>query len=534
MLINEERWWKGPNWLLLPKEDWSSLKTTPSLSDEVLSEMKASEKRNINEVLTAFSATATTIDVTKAIPCENFSCVNRLIQVTALVRRFILLKKSKCERKTLKALTTEEIKEANVLWLKSIQRQLFADHRYTQWQEKLGLFIDEDGLIRCRGRIEHADVSYSSRNPLLLPNSHPFTDLLILECHRRVAHNGVKETLSELRSCFWVIRGRQVVRRILFRCSKCRRFEGNPYSAAPPASLLEFRVKDDPAFTSVGVDFAGPFYIYGLSTRQNQASKVYLALYTCASSRAVHLDITPDLSADAFLRSFRRFISRRGIPKRVRSDNAKNFKSASKKLSRLLDIPEVQQFLAEKRVLWSFQLPRAPWWGGFFEKMIKCAKKCLKKMLGVARVTYDELYTLIVEVEAILNSRALTYVYPDGVEEPLTPSHLMTGRRLMSIPDDKDALEDDEKDDHGVLTRRERYPATLLGHFWKRWRKEYLLELREHHNMSVRSNNLPQISPDDIVTVMDDEGKLPRSQWKLGKIVKLIKGNDGAIRGAKL
>ena len=227
-LISETRWCKGPSWLLLPKEDWPSFKTPSSLTEEAMSEMKASEKRNMNAVLTAFSATAPTVDVTKVIFCENYSCVNRLLLVTALVRRFIvLLKKTKGERKTLKAVTTEDINEAEALWLKSLQRSLLADHRYPQWQEKLGLFVDESGLIRCKGRIEHADVPYSSRNPVLLPNSHPFTDLLILVCHRRVAHNGVKETLSELRSRFWVIRGRQVVRRVLFRCSKCRRFEGN-------------------------------------------------------------------------------------------------------------------------------------------------------------------------------------------------------------------------------------------------------------------------------------------------------------------
>ena len=229
-------------------------------------------------------------------------------------------------------------------------------------------------------------------------------------------------------------------RRILFRYSKCRRFEGNPYAAPPSASLHEFRVKDDPASTSVGVDFAGPFYTYGLSSRKNQASKFYLALYTCASSSAVHLGITPDLSADAFLSSVRRFISRRGILKHVRSDNAKHFKAASKRLSRLLDIPDIRPFLAEKRVRWSFQLPRAPWWGGFFERLIKCAKRCLKKMLGVVKVTYDELSTLIVEVEAILNSHPLTYVYPGDAEEPLIPSHLMAGRRWMSIPDERIAL----------------------------------------------------------------------------------------------
>lgn len=77
------------------------------------------------------------------------------------------------------------------------------------------------------------------------------------------------------------------------------------------------------------------------------------------------------------------------------------------------------------------------------------------------------------------------------------------------------------------MTRRERYLATLLGHFWRRWKKEYLLELREHHNLSVKKSNLPHISPGDVVTVIDDTGKRPRSQWKLGRIEELIKGEDG-------
>ena len=200
----------------------------------------------------------------------------------------------------------------------------------------------------------------------------------------------------------------------------------------------------------------------------------------------------------------------------MRSDNAKTFKSSAKRLTRLFDLAEVQEFLLERRVKWSFNLPKAPWWGGFFERLIKCTKRCLKKMLGRARVTYDELLTLVVEVEAILNSRPLTYMYPDDVEEALTPSHLLTGSRLLSIPDDHVAEEIDDEDEHNALTRRERYLAKLLGHFWKRWQKEYLLNLRESHNLAVKKNKLPRICVGDVVSVEDEDRKLPRSQWRLG------------------
>ena len=172
---------------------------------------------------------------------------------------------------------------------------------------------------------------------------------------------------------------------------------------------------------------------------------------------------------------------------------------------------------AEKTWVRSLQNERlSPWWGGFFERLIKCTKRCLKKMLGRARVTYDELLTLVVEVEAILNSRPLTYMYPDDVEEALTPSHLLTGSRLLSIPDDHVAEEIDDEDEHNALTRRERYLAKLLGHFWKRWQKEYLLNLRESHNLAVKKNKLPRICVGDVVSVEDEDRKLPRSQWRLG------------------
>ena len=276
----------------------------------------------------------------------------------------------------------------------------------------------------------------------------------MLTTHRWVGHNGVKETLSELRSCFWTIKGQQFIRRALLGCSWCHKFEGSSYKAQVPAPLPEFRLRDDPAFSSTGVDYANPFYVYGTVERQEESSKVYMLLYTCASSRAVHLDLTPDLTAHAFLRSFRRFVSRHGIPCLIRSDNAKTFKSASKRLVTLLDLPKVQQFMCERTISWSFQLPKASWWGGFFERLIKSTKRCLRKMLGsTIKVTYDELLTLIVKVEAILNSRSLTYVYLNDVEEPLTPSHLIMGRWLLSIPDGKHADQPEDVNESGALTR---------------------------------------------------------------------------------
>ena len=130
-------------------------------------------------------------------------------------------------------------------------------------------------------------------------------------CHegRQVLHNGVRETFAELRSKFWIIKGRYFVKSVIHQCHLCRRHEGKPYSAPPPPPLLTFRVEEAPQFSFTGVDFAGPLYV-----RSNgEVRKVWICLYTCCFVRAIHLDLVPDLSTHAFLRSFRHFTARRGL-----------------------------------------------------------------------------------------------------------------------------------------------------------------------------------------------------------------------------
>lgn len=152
-------------------------------------------------------------------------------------------------------------------------------------------------------------------------------------------------------------------------------------------------------------------------------------------TRAVHLDVIQDLSTPSFIRCLKRFTARRGIPTKIISDNAKTFKATARVLYSIVRHDDVQQYITGLGIKWVFNLPKAPWWGGVFERLIRSTKRCLRKIIGQARLTYDELQTATVEVEAVLNSRPLSYVSMDNLEEPLTPSHLLTGRRILSLPD---------------------------------------------------------------------------------------------------
>ena len=228
--------------------------------------------------------------------------------------------------------------------------------------------------------------------------------------------------------------------------------------------------------------------------------KVYIVLFSCCVTRAIHLDITIDLSATAFVRCLRKFSARRGTPSLIISDNAKTFKAASKTLRRLGEDPEVETHLAKIRIEWKFILERVPWWGGFYERMVRTVKQCLKKVLGNSNLVLDELLTILLEVESMLNCRPLTYKYDEVGEEVLTPSHLIFGTRLVSLPDE--FYEEGEEGEGGFL-RRFRYLAKKRVHDWNSWHKEYLTDLREHHKVSNRDLTT-ELQVGDIVLVKED------------------------------
>ena len=245
-------------------------------------------------------------------------------------------------------------------------------------KQQLGLFSGEDTILKRKGRLGNAPLDIAARYPILLPRRHHVTRLIVEACHRKVNHGGVKETLAELKSEYWVPKGRQLVKKPLHQCVVCKKLEGLPYKAPKRADLPETRVTDVPAFTHVEVDFAGP--LFTKTTRGT--AKTYICLFTCATSKAIHLELLPDLSSEAFIRGLQRFAGRRGTPVSITSDNAKTFKRANKDLAQLFRTTKAQDFVANQGITWKFILEKAPWWGGYYERMFQ-----LRKILGKTQLT---------------------------------------------------------------------------------------------------------------------------------------------------
>ena len=271
------------------------------------------------------------------------------------------------------------------------QLQLNENEKYQLLEKSLNLFTDENGLVRLKGRMENADVAYETRFPILLRDGH-FLTLLIRQCHEEVMHGGTEATLNKLRNRFWVVRGRQVVKRIVSRCITCRRHQAKPALPPPSPALPVYRVAADFSFQFTGTDFAGPLYVKTIYGSNSDLYKAYICLFTCATSRAVHLELTPDLQGTSFIRALRRFISRRGYPHLLINDNAMTFKSC-----------EVKSFLLYSKIESKFILPASPWWGGFHERLVRCVKLPLRKVLGKAKLNYEEMETSLIEVEGIIN-----------------------------------------------------------------------------------------------------------------------------------
>ena len=284
----------------------------------------------------------------------------------AYVLKFISIVKAKAkglEAVLSPGLDASDIAASELYWIRACQGTLVQDDKFKEWKSQFGLFLDNAGLWRCNVRLDNANLPASTIHPILLPNQHHFVSLQVLDCHRRIMHGGVKETLTELRMTFWIVKGRSVVKKLLRQCTICARFNGRACSAPVSPPMQEFRVQECAPFFYVGLDYAGPLYVKD----KEVGVKVWIALFTCGVSRALHLELVTDMTTESFLRCFKHIAARRGTPFKIISDNSKTFMSANRELLHILSDPVFKNLFAHLHIQWCFNVEKAPWWGGFFE-----------------------------------------------------------------------------------------------------------------------------------------------------------------------
>ena len=276
---------------------------------------------------------------------------------------------------------------------------------------------------------------------------------------------------------------------------------------------------EQPPFTNTGVDYFGPIMV-----KQGRSQvKRYGCLFTCLAIRAVHLEVAHSLNTDSFLNALRRFMNRRGVPKRIFSDNGTNFIGGERELRegiQSFNQQKIHGILLQKEVEWNFNPPLASHMGGVWESMVKSVKKIMKALLKEQVVRDEILLTIFSEVEGILNSRPITEIHQDSKDsEPLTPNHLLLLRPNTCLPPGVFQKVD------GFGIRAWRQAQYLADRFWQRWLKEYLPLLQLRQRWTVPRRNL---KVGDLVLVLDES--VPRGQWPMGRVIKVYPDKAGWVR----
>ena len=359
-----------------------------------LGELMSGELLSPNPHLSLIAATKE-ICLSEAICIENYSNFLKLIRIMAYVLRFISKLKG-IKVSTSIQCTGEELREAKFLLIKENQRLFKLDRNFKELSMQLNIREDDKGILRVNSRLNNSHLPLATKNPIVLKRDHYLCTLFILYYHTKVLHNGLKQTITGISTCFYIPKMRQLVRKLLNKCLVCRRLNVRKYRYPGTGDLPGFRMDNSRVFKNVGVDYLGPLFVLPKFKPGNQLFKVWVVLYTCASTRGIVLDVVDNMSSNAFLNSLRKFIARRGAPSLFVSDNGTSFKAI-----------ETQNFIATREITWKFNLEAAPWWGGFWERLVALVKACLKKAVGHKRLTYVELVTFLQEVECVLNIRPL-------------------------------------------------------------------------------------------------------------------------------
>ena len=508
--LKESVWLNGPAWLHTDEEKWP----------------KPWCQANKIEAEQATSTVAAETKLHQPFVWDQYGSFNRIRNFIAYCMRF------KTKRKGL--LKAEEIHGAEQILLRFVQAESFPNvsKSITNSKEisktlniaKLSPFIEEDGTIRVKGRLKHSNLDYNAKHPILLTAKHPVVQLLLERAHRDNLHEGTEYVRNMLQQEYWIIGIRNALRKIKSRCIKCRHRNANPIH--PPMADLPRERLDEHVFpfTHTGVDYFGPIEVKFL----RRTLKRWCCIFTCLTTRAVHIEVAQSLDTESSLAAVTRFIARRGYPNTIISDNGTNFVGAANELKAFMnewDKAKIESDLAQKKIVWEFNPPGAPHFGGIWERLVQSCKKVMIAILDNRSLTDEVLSTTMCLVEQTLNARPLTAVSDDPEDlTALTPNHFLLGRENASAP----FMPSSER--YHDLRKSFKTAQAYADMIWKRWTREYLPQWNQRSKWS--KEHVRNLKEGELVWLVDDSVK--RCEYKLGRIIEIFTGNDGVVRSARV
>ncbi|XP_029670916.1 uncharacterized protein LOC115240087 [Formica exsecta] len=464
----------------------------------------------------------------------RYSSLIRLLRITALCQRCCAILKGIPQSSLATPLTPADLESSRLYWIRSVQLAYFSSEltiissgAYLSRSHPLAkftAFIDHSDILRVGGRLRQSQLDPECKHPAILPRDSYLSQLIISDAHLRTLHGGTQVTLTYLRQAYWIVGGRASVRSYILRCVRCVRQRG-VRAQQLMGQLPSSRISPSRPFLNTRVDYAGPITLKTWRGRGAKCHKGWLAIFVCFSTSAVHLEAVTDYSTEGFIAAYRRLTGRRGICQTLFSDCGTNFLGADTSLRRLFnagskEFSELAQLLTHDGTTWVFNLPAAPHFGGKWEAAVKSVKHHLRRTIGETALTYEELTTLLVQIEAVLNSRPLCPLSDDPEDlAALTPGHFIIGAAPTTIPEPSLTSV--------PLTRLSRWQLIQqqLQHFWSRWSAECLqrqLAISKWHHPST------QIKVGSLVLLTDE--RFPPSKWPLARVTQLHLGSDGLCR----
>ncbi|XP_043478771.1 uncharacterized protein LOC122509077 [Leptopilina heterotoma] len=526
-LIENQLWWKGPTWLSGAEDSWPVDQEMPILGTNLESRDK---------VCHVGIASNTWFDILMT----KVSSWPKLIRIVSYISKFLVIRLKfvipGCE-------TAESIsmvrfcRESQIVCTRLIQLQMFpVEISKLKGKEllpnsnsliSLNPFLDDRGILRVGGRLSNAPLEFERRHPAIL-KKHSVVEKIVRHYHEKCLHGSTQLTLNLVRQSFWILRSKQVIKSVIYKCVICVRLKASVAEQLMGSLPVNRIFRPSRSFEHVGVDYAGPIKLKISKGHGNTSHPAYIAVFVCFATRAIHLEIVYDYSSKSFIATLKRFVGRRGLPSVIYSDNGTNFKGAYLELTEnfesVIRCRDVQAFLINDRIRWEFIPPAAAHFGGIWESGVRSVKQHLRRILLDRTPHYEELNTLLCQIEMCLNSRLLCPLSDDPSDlRVLTPGHFLIGGEIVAIPEN--SLLDLKE---SRLSRWQLWQQ-LLESFWKIWSQDYLLSLQQRNKWKQKLENL---CVNQMVLLKQEN--LPPTKWQIGRIISVKKGSDNLVRVATI
>jgi len=410
--------------------------------------------------------------------------------------------------------------------------------------------------VRSEGR-RQLGLAPVDKDLIFLTADDPRVKALVKELHESVTgHGSINHVAAESRKDYWILHVRKLAKDVRRHCDSCKLLDAKALEqvegALPECRYDATKPETQVAFQAIGVDFVGPFFPYrsvygGKKTSQAPAQdrQALIAVFSCAKTRAIHLEPVVDQSFEQFELAFRNFTARRGTPKVVFSDNAKTFKLAEKLAVFREDVSVKLRDKYAHSMQWVFNANRAPWWGGFFERMMRVIKeKLARNFYRHVFPSPDHFRAAVTSLEQFVNSRPLTTFYSTREESPpLTPEmFLRPGDTPSPFEFMQFALLPFKTQSMTATEARSRRQAQMnfQARLWYDFQHLYLDNLRLFHRTSSAKNQSQKIQPGMCVLITPDNtsfkprAMLHKTLWRRGIVEKMYSGRDGHCRTVKI